>query len=95
MLNLDLKIPNNLLCQTLENGDDVLASISKYQNHLSIKILKKRNFIFLKKKECLLLYVRKEIKSLDTNEAFHSTDIPTKFLKQNADLFCFHSRLYQ
>ena len=27
--NLDLKIPNNYRCQTLENGDEVLTAISK------------------------------------------------------------------
>ena len=27
--NLDLKIPNNLHCQTLENDDEVLTAISK------------------------------------------------------------------
>ena len=33
--NLDLKAPNSLLSQTPENGDEVLAVISKYQNHRS------------------------------------------------------------
>ena len=37
--NLDLKLPNNLLCQAPENGDEVLAAISKYQNRLSIKTI--------------------------------------------------------
>ena len=35
--NLDLKVPNNLLCKTPENVDEVLAAISKHQKHLSIK----------------------------------------------------------
>ena len=45
--NFGLKVPKNLLCQTLGNGDEVLALISKYQNHPSIKIvLEKFNFSF-------------------------------------------------
>ena len=45
--NLDLKLPSKLLCQTPENGDEVLASIYKYQNYSSIKIiLEKCNFSF-------------------------------------------------
>ena len=34
--NLALKIPNNLLCQAPENGDEILVAIYKYQNHPSI-----------------------------------------------------------
>ena len=41
--NLDLKVPNNLLCQIRENGDKVLAAISKFQNHPSIKTSKYQN----------------------------------------------------
>ena len=53
--NLDLKVPSNLLCQTPENGDEILAAIYKYQNHPSIKtILEKSNFSFFSK-QCLLL----------------------------------------
>ena len=54
--NLDFKVPNSLLCQTPENGDEVLAVISQYQNHPSIKvILKKSNFSFAFKTVSLLL----------------------------------------
>ena len=53
--NLALKIPSKLLCQTPENGDEILAAIYKYQNHPSIKtILEKSNFSFFSK-QCLLL----------------------------------------
>ena len=45
--NLALKVPINLLCQTPENSDEILAAIYKYQNHPSIKtILEKCNFSF-------------------------------------------------
>ena len=85
--NLDLKVPSKLLCQTPENGDEVLAAIYEYQNHPSIKtILEKCNFSF-SFKTMSLTDIGKEMKSLNTNKAFHSSDIPTKILKQNLDFF--------
>ena len=85
--NLELTVPNNLICQTPENGDEVLAAISKYQNHSSIKtILEKCNFSFSFKTSSLT-DVEKEMKSLDTNKASHLSHIPTIILKQNVD-FC-------
>ena len=84
---LDLKVPSNLLCQTPENGDEILAAIYKYQNHPSIKtILEKCNFSF-SFKTVSLTDIEKEMKSLNTNKASHSSDIPTKILKQNVDFF--------
>ena len=89
--NLALQVPSNLLCQTPENGDEIVAAIYKYQNHPSIKtILQKCNFSFSFKtvKELLSLTdIEKEMKSLNTNKASHSSDIPTKILKQNVDFF--------
>ena len=87
MPNLALKVPSNLLCQTPENGDEILAAIYKYQNHPSIKtILEKCNFSF-SFKTVSLTDIEKEMKSLNTNKASHSSDIPTKILKQNVDFF--------
>ena len=86
-LNLDLKAPSKLLCQTPENSDEVLASIYKYQNHPSIRaILEKLNFSF-SFKTVSLTDIKKEMKSLNTNKASHSSDVPTKILKQNVDFF--------
>ena len=85
--NLDLKVPSNLLCQKPENGDEILAAIYKYRNNQSIKtILEKFNFSF-SFKTVSLTDIEKEMKSLNTNKAFHSSDIPTKNLKQNVDFF--------
>ena len=87
MPNLALKVPSNLLCQTPENGDEILAAIYKYQNHPSIKtILEKCNFSF-SFKTVSLTDIEKEMKSLNTNKASHSSNIPTKTLKQNVDFF--------
>ena len=58
--NLDLKLPSKLLCQTPENGDEVLASIYKCQNYPSIK---KCNFS-LSFKSVFLTDIEKEIKEM-------------------------------
>ena len=82
MPDLDLKVPGKLLCQTKENGDGVLTAIYKYQNHPTIKkILEKCNFSFS------FTGIAKEMKSLNTNKASHSSYISTKISKQNVDFF--------
>ena len=87
MPDLNLKLPNKLLCQAPENGDEILAAICKYQNHPSIKtILEKYNFSF-SFKTVSLTDIEKEMQSLNTKKASHSSDIPTKILKQNVDFF--------
>ena len=64
--NLALKIPSKLLCQTPENGDEILAAIYKYQNHPSIKtILVKCNFSF-SFKTVSLTDIKIKIKRLNT-----------------------------
>ena len=85
--NLDLKVPNKLLCQTSENSDGILAAIFKYQHHPSIKtILQKCNFSF-SFKTVSLTDIENETKSLNTNKGSHSSDTSTKILKENVDLF--------
>ena len=89
MPNSDLKVLSTLLCQAQESGDKFLTAIYKYQNHPSIKtILEKCNFSF-SFKTVSLTDTEKEMKSLNTNtnKASHSSDIPTKLLKQNVYLF--------
>ena len=77
----------NLLCQTPENGDEILAVICKYPNHPSTKtILEKCNFRF-SFKMVSLTDIEKKMKSLYTNKAFDSSDIPTKILIQYIDFF--------
>ena len=82
MPNLNLKVPSKLLCQAPENGDEVLVAICKYQNHPSIKtILGKCNFRF-PFRTVSLTDIEKEMKSLNTNKASHSSDIPTNILNK-------------
>ena len=65
MPNLELKVPKNLFCQTPENAHEVLVTISKYQNHPSIKKnFQKCNFSFYLK-TLSFNDVRKGVKSLD------------------------------
>ena len=72
--NLNLKVPSKLFSQAPENGDEVLAAIYKYQNHPNIKtILEKCNFSFYFK-TVSLTDIGKEVKSLNTNKASHSSD---------------------
>lgn len=84
---LDLKVLNNLLCQTRKNGEEVLAAIFDHKNHPSItQSLKKCNFSFSFKARSLT-DAESEMKSLDTNKVSNSSDLPTKILKQNLDFF--------
>ena len=73
--NLALKVPSNLLCQTLKNGDEILVAIYKYQNHSSVKtILEKCNFSF-SFKTVSLTDIEKEMKNLNANKASHLSDM--------------------
>ena len=91
--NLDLKVPKNLLCETPENGDEVLTSISKYQNHPSIKAILKKCYFCFSFKTVSLTDIEKEMKSLNTNKASDLSDILTKYVKQNVDFFSFYISL--
>lgn len=72
------KLPNKLLCQKPENENKVFARMSKYQNHLSLKlILEKCNFSF-SFQTVSLTDVEKRMNSLETNKASHSSDISNK-----------------
>ena len=53
--NLDLRVPSKLLCQTPENGEEVLPAIYKYQNHPSIKTVLEKCYFSFFSKQCLLL----------------------------------------
>ena len=75
--NLDLEVPSNLHFQIPENGDEILAAIYIYQNHPRIKkTLEKCNLSFSFKRVSLT-DIEQEMKSLNTNKASHSSDIPT------------------
>ena len=61
--NLDLKVANNLFCETPENGDEVLTAISKYQNHRSIKTIPEKCTFSFSFKTVSLTDIEKKMKS--------------------------------
>ena len=72
-------------------NDPILKTIFKYKNHPSIKAIEKVskldklfNFNKLDKEE-----VFKEIIGLDASKASQDTDVPTKIIKETADLFTY------
>ena len=67
----------------------VLKAILKYKDHPSIKVIERVqrskdlfNFSNVEKKE-----IFQEIVCLDACKAFQDTDVPTKIIKENADIF--------
>ena len=70
-------------------SDPVMRSIVKYRAHPNIIAIKENfnssttfNFLFVDKEDIL-----KEIKHLNANKATQNTDIPTKLIKENSDIF--------
>jgi hypothetical protein len=102
-----LDIPSYNYDKTLDSIiDPVLRAISKYQNHPSIKAIKENcrekfsfSFTRIERDEVL-----KEIRRLDSAKACQDTDVPSKVIKDNAELFtdflhpcineCFESSLF-
>ena len=83
--NLNLKVPKNLLSWKYRQS---YSCSSKYQNHPSIEIIhiKHRNerFSF---SNISLNCIQSEIKDLDPHKATRESDIPTKTIKENLDIF--------
>ena len=87
----NLSIPQfNQIDRTSENiSDTVIKAIVTYRNHPSIIAIKENctsksnsNFSFVEKADIL-----KEIQMLQSNKATQNIDIPTKLIKDNADIF--------
>ena len=80
--NVDDPISENI-------NDALLKAIARYRNHPSIVAIKKfcsskSHFSFknVQKKEIL-----KKLNNLNINKATQNTDIPTKIIKENSDIF--------
>ena len=74
---------------SLNIGDPLMKAIMKYRFHPSIVAIKKNcnsglsfSFSQVERHE-----IMKEINNLKTNKATQSTDIPTKLIKENSDIF--------
>ena len=86
----DLQIPKiqDNASNIKSNHDPVLAAINTFQNHTSVVNIKQRKFnstfIFKNTNEN---EVRKIIKNLNVCKTCQGSDIPTKIIKLNIDLF--------
>ena len=72
-------------------ADLVLKAIEKYKDHSSIRIInhkyKTNSVTVYTFNQVLLEEIQKELKSLNPSKASQSSDIPTKIIRQNLDLF--------
>ena len=86
--NLNITINEDILSDTKGIDDPVLIAIEKYKKHPSIRAIKdisKNNTFSFQKvsyEEAL-----KEIQKLDASKACQDTDVPTKIIKSNSDIF--------
>ena len=87
----NLNIPEHPVSDPISNdiNDHVLKSVLKYKDHSSIKAIEKiskLNSLFkfsnLEKREIL-----NEIVNLDASKSCQDTDVGTKIIKENADIF--------
>ena len=69
-----------------------IRAILKYRNHPSILVIRERtkaqiNFCF---KEVSVEEIQKEILNLNNKKASQNSDIPTKIIKENSDIYFFY-----
>ena len=87
--NLNISFNKSHLLDRSDIQDSVSNIIRRYENHPSIKIIKTHvqyaeNFSF---KQIDLPELLEVIQSLDTNKTAQDSDIPTKLLKENCDIY--------
>ena len=85
---MKITINENIISDTNEIDDPVLKAIEKYKKHPSILAIKKisKNNIFSFQKVSYEDII-KEIQNLDASKACQDTDVPTKIIKNNSDIF--------
>ena len=86
--NLKITINENIISDTNGIDNPVLKAIEKYKKHPSILTIKKisKNNIFSFQKVSYEDII-KEIQNLDASKACQDTDVPTKIIKDNCDIF--------
>ena len=88
VLELNLAIDDNLIENTDHISDPVLKAIEKFKYHPSILMISekydKNTFTF---QPVTYEDILKEILKLDSSKVCQDTDIPTKLLRLNADIF--------
>ena len=87
----NLNIPEYLVPDPISNdiNDPVLKSILKYKDHRSIKAIEKitqLNSLF-KLSNVEKRKMRHEMVNLDASKLCQDTDVPTKIIKESADIF--------
>ena len=86
--NLKITINEDILSDTKDTDDPILIAIKKYKKHPSIRaikdISKNNTFSFQKVSYEKAL---KEIQKLDARKACQNTDVSTKIIKNNSDIF--------
>ena len=89
VMELDINENSNLLNEVDPEMDPLQKSTLKYQNHPSIVTIRSHinnnsTFSFTEITES---HIRKEIQNLDTSKGTQKSDIPTKIIKDNIDIF--------
>ena len=81
-------IDNEFLVNVDHIGDPVQKAFEKYKNHPSVKAISEKcdkntfSFRYVSPDE-----IKKEIKNLNTKKACQDTDIPTKIVQENSEIF--------
>ena len=85
---LRLAIPKDVIFATNSIEDPVLKAVHKNQRHPSILAIKEKyNGLSFSFSSVSLSNLQNKLKTLDSSESVHETDIPTKVLKENMDIF--------
>ena len=89
VMNLGISRPNDFDPLSVNIRDKTIQAIVKYRDHPSIVAIRNKcnrtpDFIF---PNVSAEEITKEIRKLDPSKASHDNDIPTKIIKENADIF--------
>ena len=89
IINLNIPQYEDPTSNTSGIDDPVLRAIEKYKNHPSIKLIKtnSENNASFRFQEIQAIEIEKELKNLDCSKALQDSDIPTKIIKDNIDIF--------
>ena len=89
IINLNIPQYEDLTSNTNGSDDPVSRAIEKYKNHPSIKPIKtnSENKVSIRFQEIQAIETEEELKNLDCSKASQDSDISTKIIKVNIDIF--------
>ena len=89
IINLNIPQYEDPTSNTNGNDDPVSRAIEKYKNHPSIKPIKtyNENKVGFRFQEIQAIETEKELKNLNCSKASQDSDIPTKTIKDNVNIF--------